>query len=198
MKKIKKITVLLIVLFTIISCSKKTQDDQLSGFLLLGPYAILSKPQSIEILNDDLSDEEMLQAYKQIFEFPYPASASALAKSIMLKDFNATDKATSLKAIEKKLNESKNSDKKAFSYAVAANAASFGYSAGYLTKQEVLDYNSKILKEVRNNYDDWESYLIDFKEGRRAQKLPNQDLFDLAVDTFCLEDSKSPYINVEL
>ena len=198
MKKFSVLTLLMVAMLTLFSCSNKPKDDQLSGFLLMGPYTLSAKPQVLNNVQVDADNDALVATYKQGFEFPYNQSLAMDGQQILLNEFRATDKATSLKAIEAQMAQAKESNHKAFNYAVAANIASWAYCTGYFTKEDVLAENNKILTETRKHYSDWEKYLDDFKEGRRAANKPQQERFDQIVAQVLLAQEHSPYKKVVL
>ena len=198
MKKFSVLTLLMVAMFTLFSCSNKPKDDQLSGFLLMGPYTLSAKPQVLNTVPEDTDNDALVAIYKQGFEFPYPQSLTLQGQQILLNEFQVTDKHTTLKAIDAQMAQAKESNHKAFNYAVAANIASWAYCTGYFTKEDVLAENNKILTETRKHYSDWEKYLDDFKEGRRAANKPQQERFDQIVAQVLLAQEHSPYKKVVL
>lgn len=199
MKNLKLLTVLL-GLFILGSCSSPIVDDELSGHLLMGPYATtyLTGLKVNEALNSlsEATDEEKIEEYKQIFKHPYPREYEQEAKAILLQDYNITDAATTKSGIAKLIENAKNADYKSFEYAKAANVANFAYSSGYISLEETEQYEQQVLKEARANYNDWETYLNDFLEGRAMDKNSNldyQELFDIVVNDILLKNENSPY-----
>lgn len=204
MKKIPFFTLLSSILL-LSSCSNKLADNELSGHLLLGPFSTAGKSgdminQKLESLAN-VSDEELIKGYKELFAFPYPVQMAPQAQAILLKDFNATDKTSAIGAINVLMEESKSGDHKAYTYSLAVNVANLAYSSGYFTQKDVTDYEQKVLIEAKINYSNWDKYLNDFLKGRenKLKDDPNssQQLYEVIVHELFLKNKNSPYLKLE-
>lgn len=197
----------LVLLFSVIilsSCSNKLSDNDLSGHLLMGPFATTAI--SGDLVNQklqsliDANDDDLIKGYKDIFALPYHSEAAQHAKVILLNDYNVTDKATTSVAIKKLLENSKSGNYKAYSYACAVNVANLAYASGYLIQKDVEVYEQKILAEATVNYNNWKKYLNDFLKGREIQLKddPNnsQQQFEIIVNELLLKNENSPYLKL--
>lgn len=196
--------VLLISITLLTSCSNKLTDNELSGHLLMGPFATTALSgnvvsQKFESLAD-VADDELVKGYKEIFALPYKPQLSEQAKAILLNDYNVKDKATTNSAISKLLEESKSEEHKAYNYACAANVANLAYASGFFTKNDVEVSEQKVLNEAKSNYSSWDKYLKDFLKGREVnfKEDPNnsQQLFEIVVDELLLKNDNSPYLKL--
>ncbi|QWX84251.1 DUF1266 domain-containing protein [Cellulophaga sp. HaHaR_3_176] len=146
---------------------KELKDDKLSGFMVGGIYFVHGYGGQSEVnsmLVDYKTDEELISAYKELFEFPFDDSQKSGTKRMLKSMWDISDKASLLKSIEDL--QTKTYEYKAWDYARVVNNACMGYAAGYLSKDEVVAINSKTLALAKENYTDWEKYYTDFDLGR--------------------------------
>ncbi len=152
------------------SSEDKLQDEQLSSFMLGGIYFIngyggVDQIKNIMSSNGYTSDEELIDGYKQMLEFPFKTSEGSDSKRMLKSAWSITDK----KSLMATLDDLKTRDYKykAWDYARIVNNACMGYSAGYMTKDEVTSYIKDILPLARDKYDSWDAYFKDFDLGRK-------------------------------
>ena len=202
--KIKTFYFLIIGIVFLTSCSKQASDDTLSGHLLMAPFTSTSYSGKVmdENLNalSEASDEESITMYKSIFALPYKQHFAEQAKAILLKDYNATDKASTTNAIDKLAEDVKSLDFKAYTYACAVNVANLAYASGYMTKEDVSKIEQNVLIEAKSNYSSWTTYLEDFLKGREKflKEDPNnsQQLFEIVVNEVLLKNENSPFLKL--
>ncbi len=184
--KTKIVSVAMIVLVLMgISCGSKEQqedkkvalqDEQLSGFMLGGIYFLKGyggQSQVDRMLQDYKTPEELVEGYKQIFEFPFEASQKRGTQSMLKNMWDITDKSTLMASIKDL--QTRDYKYKAWDYARIVNNACMGYSAGYLSKNEVLEINGKTLPLARGKYKDWDAYYTDFNLGRIEWNAEDKD-----------------------
>jgi len=152
------------------SCdSKQIKDDQLTGFMLGGIYFIdgyggMDRVAEILITEEDRStNKELVEGYKRLLEFPFEPNQATNTQYYLREFWEINDKASLLKQME----ILKNSEYKykAWDYARSVNIACNGYSAGYLTKEEVFAFLNELLPLVREKYDTWEAYYTGYNNG---------------------------------
>lgn len=200
MKNYTIATLFAIILVTMFSCSKPV-DDQLSGFLLMGPYTTAAQSERVRnvfVTEEGKDAKELMPIYKQMFEFPFTAATAARSQQILLNDFQIDNNSKAVAKIDEYLKKAETGEEKAFDYAVAANIANLALSSGYFTRENNLEQNEKILADVRKHYKEWIPYLKDFTKGRAKLNSEHQDSFEFVVDDILLTNESSPYLKLSL
>lgn len=176
MKKIKQIVawaLVLVLSMSVISCSdnKKEEEnhDELKSFMLGGIYFIngyggMDQVQKILKSAGISTDEELINGYEELFEFPFGPEQGSDIKEVFLDmwDIHNGDD------LKKTLEELKTEDNKykAWDYARYVNNACMGYAAGYLSKDEAKKYITDLLPVAQGKYSDWKTYFEDYTAGR--------------------------------
>lgn len=173
-KKTTQILMIILSLFLLQNCgssSEKIEDEQLSSFMLGGIYFFngYGGVESVEKMMSGAgysSNEELVQGYKEILEFPFQSSQADGIKSMFRNMWDVTDKTSLLETLEDL--KTRNANHKSWDYARIVNNSCMGYAAGWLTKEEVISINKEILPLAREKYNNWNDYFKDFDKGRVA------------------------------
>lgn len=152
------------------SCSAYTlNEDELTGFMLGGIYFIDGyggMDELVDILVNDenlTDDEELLIGYELYLEFPFDHSQAAESESYLIDYWDITNKTSLLLQMEEL--KSREHYYKAWDYARMVNLAAQGYSAKYLTQDEVREALAEILPLARAKYKTWEAYYDGYNDG---------------------------------
>lgn len=182
MKTIKTRSLLTIFCFTLLitqSCSKgSVKDEQLSSFMLGGIYFIHGYGGNNAVLSmmDEAgytSKTDLVSGYKEIFEFPFRPEEASGSKRVLKSAWDINNKETLLASVEDL--KTKESAYKAWDYARIVNNLCIGYSAGYVTKEEVYPILTETLALARAKYKTWEAYYADFNLGRKGWDAEAED-----------------------
>jgi len=170
------------------SCdSKEIKDDQLSGFMLGGIYFIdgyggMDRVAEILITEEGRStNKELVEGYKVLLEFPFEPNQATDTQSYLREFWEISDKASLLKKME----ILKNSEYKykAWDYTRSVNIACNGYSAGYLTKEEVIIFLKELLPLAREKYDTWEAYYAGYNDGLKDWDAQSEQVISFGKTT---------------
>ncbi len=182
MKTIKKTYYIFIAFIAIASnqsCgTSEIKDEQLSSFMLGGIYFIHGYG-GIDATKKMISDsnlttnEEIIDGYKQIFEFPFESSQAVGIKQILSDMWDIENKATLLEQTE--ILKTREHKYKSWDYARLVNNLVMGYAAGYVTKEEVMAIIIDILPLAREKYATWDDYFKDFNLGREDWSSDDPD-----------------------
>ncbi|HHC80192.1 MAG TPA: DUF1266 domain-containing protein [Flavobacteriia bacterium] len=190
--------VILNMLFVLNSCKPAKKDnEQLKGFMLAGIYFIdgyggYITTKSFLLEQGRSTDQEFIDGYRLLLEFPYEPQQKEENISYLKKFWEINDKIGLLNEIEALKQRGYNY--KAWDYARAVNISCVGYSAGYLTKEEVLKILNEILPLVQSRYPNWKSYFTDYNSGLQdwdAQSAQAREFKRLTKQI--LKDKKSIY-----
>jgi len=181
------------------SCgSKEIKDDQLSGFMLGGIYFIdgyggMDRVAEILITEEGRStDKELVEGYKELLEFPFETNQATDTQSYLREFWGINNKASLLKQME--VLKKREHNYKAWDYARSVNIACNGYSAGYFTKEEVLVVLKELLPLVREKYETWEAYYIDYNAGLKDWDAESQQVISFGkLSKDILNHEKSIY-----
>ncbi len=185
MKNLKQYLLVIIAIILTIpllnSCSSgEIKDDQLSSFMLGGIYFIdgyggMNRVAEILITDEGRStDKELVEGYKELLEFPFEPKQAADTQYYLREYWEITDKAALLEQMEALKN--REHEYKAWDYARSVNIACNGYSAGYLTKEEVLAALKELLPLAQKNYDTWEAYYAGYNAGLKDWDAQSQQV----------------------
>ncbi len=170
------------------SCdSSEIEDDQLSGFMLGGIYFIdgyggMDRVTEILITEEGRSsNKDLVEGYKVLLEFPFEPNQATDTQSYLREFWEIKNKTDLLKQME----ILKNSEYKykAWDYARSVNIACNGYSAGYLTKEEVFVFLKELLPLVREKYDTWEAYYTGYNDGLKDWDAQSQQVISFGKAT---------------
>ncbi|RZK56399.1 MAG: DUF1266 domain-containing protein [Pedobacter sp.] len=152
--------------------SNKLKDDKLSSFMLGGIYFIqgYGGQGAVNGMITSTDKEEIVNAYKEMLEFPFkPGAESAGAQSSLKNMWGVNNKEELIKTLgELKTGNAAKSTHRAWDYARLVNNACMGYAAGYLTTAEAEKYITEVLPMAKKDFKTWEDYYTDFNAGRKA------------------------------
>lgn len=187
----KKLTIIIIVLLTIPllkSCnSQEINDDKLRGFMLAGIYFIDGyggMDRVVEILTTEegrTTDKQLIEGYKGLLEFPYEISQKASTQDYLKNFWKISNKTALLAEIDALKNVGE--EYKAWDYARLVNITCNGYSAEYLSKDEVLTITQEVLSLVQKRYDTWDAYYTDYNLGLKNWDAQSKQVIDFGKVT---------------
>lgn len=155
------------------SCSSyELDEDELTSFMLGGIYFIDGyggMDELVDILVNDenlTDDEELLVGYELYLQFPFDHTQATESASYLVNYWDITNKTSLFLQMEELKNKEHNH--KAWDYARMVDIAAQGYSAKYLTKDEVREILTEILPLARAKYDTWEDYYDGYNAGLKA------------------------------
>lgn len=150
--------------------SNAKNNNELKGFLLAGIYAVNGYGGASDVAKQLESSDAGGQL--KLFEFPFEKGQDGVKETLASNwDIHSPD------GLKKKLEELLNTDKslyKAWDYARLVNNVNMGYAAGYLTKEEGMQWVAKTLPKAQAAFKTWADYHANFMEGRKKWS-PNDD-----------------------
>ena len=208
MKNLKQTSILLLVIIGMMSflnscSSSELKDEQLSSFMLGGIYFIdgyggMDSVAEILISDEgDTTDKELVAGYKVLLEFPFEPEQAADTQYYLREFWEINDKASLLEQMEVLKNRAH--EYKAWDYARTVNIACNGYSAGYLTKEEVLAALKELLPLAQKKYDSWQAYYAAYNAGLKDWDAQSEQVISFGkLSEEILSHEKSIYTMLPL